>query len=238
MKNYFSLRALALALGLVGAVSRSDAADITVDTAVTGGLFEPHSVAVGPDGAAYITDGASHRVLRVLSGFSTYTVLAGETNVAGSNEGVGEGAHFNIPQGIVFARGGLIVADAQNHLIRFVSTSGVVTNLAGSAGLFGNVNGQGAAARFSYPRGLAADAAGNIYIADSQNNRIRKLEDDLCVRGTRTPAQCVGRAQHRLAEAFAHPRRQQRRIDFVQLARCLGTENRQQFGGSPRFGRA
>ena len=176
MKNYFSLRALGLALGLVGAVGRSGAADITVDTAVTGGLFEPHSVAVGPDGAAYITDGASHRVLRVLTGLSTYTVLAGETNVAGSNEGAGEGAHFNIPQGIVFARGGLIVADAQNHLIRFVSTSGVVTNLAGSAGLFGNVNGQGAAARFSYPRGLAADAAGNIYIADSQNNRIRKLD--------------------------------------------------------------
>ena len=176
MKNYFSLRALALALGLVGAVGRSGAADITVDTAVTGGLFEPHSVAIGPDGTAYITDGASHRVLRVLTGFSTPTVLAGETNVAGSSEGAGESAHFNIPQGIVFARGGLIVADAQNHLIRFVSTSGVVTNLAGSAGLFGNVNGQGAAARFSYPRGLAADAAGNIYIADSQNNRIRKLD--------------------------------------------------------------
>jgi len=176
MKNYFSLRALKTALCLAGSVLGLGAATITVDTVITSGLFEPHSVAVGPDGALYITDGANHRILRVATGLSTFTLLAGETGVAGSNEGVGEAAHFNIPQGIVFARGGLIVADSESQTLRFVSTSGVVTNLAGGADIYGLVNGPAASARFSYPLGLAADTNGNIYIADSQNNCVRKLD--------------------------------------------------------------
>ncbi len=176
MKNYFSLRALVAALGLGGAVLRAGAATLSVDSVITSGLSEPHSVAVAPDGTAYVTDGVSHRVLRIPPGLTSFVPLAGEANVPGSNNGTGEAAHFNIPQGIIFARGGLIVADSESQLIRFVSTSGVVTNLAGVPDVWGLVNGPGASARFSYPLGLAADAAGNIYIADSQNNCVRKLD--------------------------------------------------------------
>ena len=127
MKNYFSLRALVAALGLGGAVLRAGAATLSVDSVITSGLSEPHSVALAPDGTAYITDGVSHRVLRIPPGLSSFVPLAGEANVPGSNNGTGEAAHFNIPQGIIFARGGLIVADSESQLIRFVSTSGVVS---------------------------------------------------------------------------------------------------------------
>jgi sugar lactone lactonase YvrE len=175
MKNHFSLRSLAAAL-LIGASGLALEAAVTVDSVITSGLFEPYGVAVEPDGTFYLTDGANHRVLRVPTGLTTPQLLAGQIGSPGTNNGVADAAQFNLPQGIVLARGGLVVADSENQLIRFVSFNGNVTNLAGAPGVYGLVNAQGTAARFRYPLGLATDSDGNIYIADSQNNAIRKLD--------------------------------------------------------------
>ena len=176
MKNLFYLRLLAsAALGLTAFTLRLGAAT-TVDSVITSGLFEPYAVAVDPNGDLYISDGANHRILKVPAGLTSASVLAGQTGVAGANNGVADAAQFSLPQGIVRARGGLVVADSANQLIRFVSLNGAVSNLAGLPGAFGLVNAQGSAARFRYPLGLSADSAGNIYIADSQNNVIRKLD--------------------------------------------------------------
>jgi DNA-binding beta-propeller fold protein YncE len=66
------------------------------------------------------------------------------------------------------------VADANNNEIRKVSAAGVVTTLAGS-GAIGNVDGNGAAATFFHPAGVAVDANGNVYVADTDNNLVRKI---------------------------------------------------------------
>ena len=101
--------------------------------------------------------------------------LAGSTN-AGSNDGMSTAAGFNNPFGIATdGQGNLYVADAGNNEIRKISTeTGEVTTIAGSieAGL---VNGADTSARFNYPTGVACDGQGNLYVADSYNNQIRRI---------------------------------------------------------------
>ena len=166
-------------LGILAAValsSRLFAAQSSVDSLISSNLFEPHSVAVDVASTVFLSDGANNRIVKYVPSTTTLTVLAGLAGQSGSNNGTGVVARFSAPQGLVLARGGLVVADLNNHTIRFVTLLGAVTNLAGSPGQLGNVNASGPAARFRYPIGLAADAAGNIFVADSLNNSIRKID--------------------------------------------------------------
>src|SRR5229473_2620419 len=104
------------------------------------------------------------------------TTLAGSAGVSGSAEGTGSGARFNTPDGVaVDGSGNVYVADTGNHTLRKVSAAGVVSTLAGLARTFGSADGTGSNARFKYPEGVAVDASGNIYMADTQNNTIRKI---------------------------------------------------------------
>jgi hypothetical protein len=92
----------------------------------------------------------------------------------------GSGGTFNSPAGVAAdALGSLFVADEGNHLIRKIAPDGVVSTLAGSVGASGpapgNADGMGTAASFKNPRGIAIDAAGSVFIADSLNHLIRKV---------------------------------------------------------------
>jgi sugar lactone lactonase YvrE len=101
------------------------------------------------------------------------TTLAGSTD--GFADGVGAAAQFNFPFGVaVDAAGNVYVADTDNHSIRKITLAGEVSTLAGS-GYPGNADGPGGFARFGYPLRVAVDAAGNLYVADTGNNRIRKI---------------------------------------------------------------
>jgi hypothetical protein len=103
-------------------------------------------------------------------------LLAGEISGVGSADGVGAAARFNFPSGVaVDSAGNVYVADWRNNTIRKVTAAGVVTTLAGSAGMSGSTDGTGAAARFNSPFGVAVDSAGNVYVADELNNTIRKV---------------------------------------------------------------
>ena len=103
------------------------------------------------------------------------TTLAGQAGVSGSNNGQGTAARFKYPTGVaVDSSGNVYVADYNNHLIRRIDSSGNVITLAGS-GSAGFADGQGSAAKFNFPTGVAADSSGNVYVADFDNHRIRKL---------------------------------------------------------------
>jgi sugar lactone lactonase YvrE len=109
------------------------------------------------------------------AGAQQVSTIAGTTN-AGSNDGVSTSAGFNSPFGIANdGQGNLYVADAGNNEIRKISIeTGEVTTIAGSVEA-GSVNGTDTSARFNYPTGVACDAQGNLYVADSYNNQIRKI---------------------------------------------------------------
>lgn len=103
-----------------------------------------------------------------------FTVLAGATE--GSEDGVGAAAQFKWPHDLaVDSAGNVFVADRGNHLVRKISRDGIVTTLAGSPGKYGRVDGTGEAARFWYPVGMAVDASGNVYVADSSGQAVRKV---------------------------------------------------------------
>ena len=135
----------------------------------------PRGVAVDGVGNVYVADTDNHVIRKVTPG-GVVTTLAGTAGSSGSVDGTGAAARFNYLRGVaVDGDGNVYVADTDNHVIRKVTPGGVVTTLAGTAGSSGSVDGTGAAARFNYLRGVAVDGVGNVYVADSQNNLIRKV---------------------------------------------------------------
>jgi hypothetical protein len=149
-----------------------------VSTEISSGLFEPSAVATDASGNVYITDSSDNRIAMYVPSSGILTTLAGTsgTQTAGTNNGFRGAAQFSQPRGMVAARGGLVVVDQANQLIRYVSFEGAVSNLAGVAGVIGSQNGPAFSATFSYPNGIAADSQGNLYIADEGNDAIRLLD--------------------------------------------------------------
>jgi sugar lactone lactonase YvrE len=112
----------------------------------------------------------------------TLDLLAGNVGGAGDADSIGLTARFNQPQSVAIdAAGDVFVADASNHTIREITPAGVVSTFAGAPGISGSKNGTGAAARFHNPTGIAIDAAGNLFVADSLNATIRKITPDAVV---------------------------------------------------------
>ena len=104
----------------------------------------------------------------------TVTTFAGN-GVQGSKNGAANAANFSSPSGIaVDAKGNLYVADTSSNLIRKITPTGSVSTFAGS-GARGAQNGKATDASFSYPFGVAVDPSGNVFVADAENNLIRKI---------------------------------------------------------------
>jgi sugar lactone lactonase YvrE len=141
----------------------------------------PDGVALDSAGNLYVSDYYNDTIRKVTPVGTNWvvTTLAGLAGSAGSANGTNSAARFNGPQGVaVDSAGNLYVADYNNNTIREVTpvgTNWVVTTLAGLAGSGGSANGTNSAARFNGPNGVAVDSAGNLYVADYNNNTIREI---------------------------------------------------------------
>jgi len=103
-------------------------------------------------------------------------LLAGSLGGTGNADGTGPAAAFDVPQSVAVDRtGNVYVADSGNSTIRKITAAGVVTTLAGIAGMPGDADGTGGAAQLADPEGVAVDDAGNVYVADSFNRTIRVI---------------------------------------------------------------
>lgn len=136
-------------------------------------VFNSEGIAIDASGTIYVADGGPD-VIQKISQAGVMTTLAGG-DTQGTTNGTGAAASFVGPFAIaVDASGNAYVADYFANMIRKVTASGVVTTLAGS-GNAGNQNDIGTAASFRNPTGVAVDASGNVYVADNNNNVIRKI---------------------------------------------------------------
>ena len=133
----------------------------------------PCGMTVDAAGHIVVVDGGNHALRRV-SKAGEVSTLAGNGE-EGFADGQGEAARFNGPDGVALAANDeIVVADTENHAIRVVTPGGAVRTLAGN-GEAGFADGQGAAARFNYPTGLARDKDGSILVADRGNNAVRRV---------------------------------------------------------------
>lgn len=161
-------------LGLVttyaGLVGVAGATDGDTNSAT---FNQPYGVAVDAAGNVLVADSVNNRI-RSISRNGVVTTLGGD-GTAGGVDGVGTAASFNQPFGVaVDAAGNVFVTEYAGHRIRKIKPDGAVSTLAGN-GSAGFANGLGAASIFNAPAGIAVDTGGNLYVADQNNNRIRKL---------------------------------------------------------------
>ena len=146
----------------------------------TGELNAPEDVALDGAGNLYIAD-TGNSVIRKVDQNGTITTVAGDNEKAGGFFGDGgpaTSAALNRPDGIALdIAGNLYIADTGNHRIRKVDLAGIITTVAGTGtpGYSGD-GGAATSAKLNLPFGVRADAAGNIFIADSSNNVIRKVD--------------------------------------------------------------
>jgi hypothetical protein len=144
-------------------------------TGIAASFSNPQGMARDAAGNIYVAEFDNHRIRKVTSA-GVVTQYAGKAGFSGSADGTGTAVRFNQPADVaVDSAGNVYVADSGNHAIRKITKSGSVTTLAGTMGSKGSANGTGAAARFASPQGVAVDATGNVYVADTANCLIRKV---------------------------------------------------------------
>lgn len=169
--------------GTISTVAGTGTAGFSGDggVATSAMLSNPTALAVDSSGNLYIADTDNHRI-RKLSGTAstsiTITTVAGNGEQGFSGDGsAATSAAIDSPNGVaVDASGAIYIGDTHNQRVRKVSVSGIISTLAGTGNkTFGGDDGSGTSASLARPRGLSVDAQGNIYVADSDNNRIRLI---------------------------------------------------------------
>ena len=136
---------------------------------------EPTGLASDSSGNVYVAD-SGNNTIRKITPLGVVSTLAGTAGSYGSADATGPVASFKSPSSVATdAAGNVYVADTNNGTIRKITPLGAVSTLAGTAGVLGSADGQGALASFRYPNGVATDSAGNVYVADTGNNTIRKI---------------------------------------------------------------
>ncbi|MBS1799733.1 MAG: SMP-30/gluconolactonase/LRE family protein [Acidobacteria bacterium] len=164
--------------GTISTVAGINGAGFSGDggAATSAQLSNPSALAVDSSGNLYIADTGNHRI-RKISGTTIGTVAGnGEQGFSGDG-GAATAAGIDSPNGVaVDAAGRIYIGDTHNQRVRVVNTAGVISTLAGgNSKTYGGDGGAATSALLARPRGLSVDAQGNIYVADSDNNRIRLI---------------------------------------------------------------
>ena len=173
IRKVSSLGTITTVAGTVSSGSSGDGGPATMAE-----LDAPSGVAVDTAGNLYIADTKNNKIRKV-SSLGTITTVAG----TGSSGSIGDGgpatmAQLKAPEGVAIdTAGNLYIADTKNDKIRQVSSLGTITTVAGtgSSGFFGD-GGPATLAQLKAPSGVAVNTAGNFYIADTKNMRIRFVE--------------------------------------------------------------
>lgn len=136
----------------------------------------PTEIASDGEGNLFVADSGNNTIRWVVIATGAVTTLAGTPGLSGRADGIGAAASFNNPEGIASdGFGNLFVADWDDIRQVEIATGGVTT-LAGTPGSPGSADGTGAfAANFNSPQGIASDGVGNLIVADSGNNTIRRV---------------------------------------------------------------
>ena len=144
--------------------------------AVLAQLMNPRGVAVDSAGNLYIADTGNHRIRKVDAAGTITTFVGTEEYGFGGDGGPATQARLNDPFSVaVDSAGSLYIADTGNHRIRKVDSTRTITTFVGGV-FFGGDGGPATQARLAAPSGAAVDSAGNLYIVDSSNHRIRKVD--------------------------------------------------------------
>ncbi len=163
---------------IAGLPSATGASDGTNDSAQ---FTYPDGIGLDSAGNIFLSDEGTHTIRKLTHAGTNWvvTTIAGSAGHLGSSDGTNSDARFFGPQGLAVADDGtLYIADTYNHVIRRVVPAGtnwIITTIAGIAGAFGAVDGTNSAARFNYPIDVVVDGTGNLFIADYQSARIRRI---------------------------------------------------------------
>ncbi|GAB5525325.1 MAG: hypothetical protein Roseis2KO_31970 [Roseivirga sp.] len=162
--------------GVVTTVAGSGNAGFFDGVGTAAEFDNPIGLALDAAGYIYVVDAGNHTVRKIAPN-GTVTTLAGDARRPGFNNGIGTNAQFDNPRGITIdAVGNLYVVDQFNNLIRKITPAGVVTTMVGNEGVRGDLDGTGTAAEFNRPFGISTDGAGNFFVTDLLNYKIRKID--------------------------------------------------------------
>ena len=170
--------------GLAGSPGSADGTNSAARFKFNNGNYMGCGPGLDSAGSVYVPDAGNHTIRKVTPVGTNWvvTTVAGLAGAAGSADGTNSAARFFCPLGLaVDTNGSIYVADTLNDTIRKVTPDGtnwVVTTLAGKAGVSGSADGTNSAARFNLPCYPGLDSAGNVYVADTLNDTIRKMTPD------------------------------------------------------------
>lgn len=170
-----TIRKIVIATGVVTTLAGTAGAFGSIDGTGTAARFNgPYGITT--DGIdLYVTDLGNSVIRKVVIATGVVTTFAGTAGANGTADGTGAAARFNFPGAITTDNTNLYIGDTSNHTIRkIVIATGVVTTLAGTAGLFGSTDGAGAAARFNFPNGITTDGT-NLYVSELMNGTVRTI---------------------------------------------------------------
>ena len=169
------IRKIVISTGVVTTIAGNGVYGYVDGAGISASFKNPYGIGIDRSGNLFIADTDNHRIRKIIISTGVVSTVAGSGSV-GSVNATSTSASFYYPYGVAAdISGNLFVADCWNHVIRkIVLSSGVVSTLAGNV-VGGFADGSATVARFTYPYGVAVDTAGNVYVADKQNGRIRKV---------------------------------------------------------------